>query len=376
MVSIAETRRRYARGQVVDVLRPSTERVEAPCRYFGTCGGCQWQHQAYPSQLRWKTELVRRQLQRVGHLVEPPVRPIIGAANPWNYRNQGRFSLDAEGRLCFTRFQSRHLLPVDACMLMQTEIVDLMPRLQGALPGGHQVAVRYGSRTGQYLVSPHLTALDGELITGQAEYEEILLGRRFRVSAPSFFQVNTRVDQRELPPGIDAPWVEHRRGEFSQADLLALLVLDRLKLTGREFVVDGYSGVGTFALLAAERAERVVGIEEARSAVLDAEANAEGLDNVAFLQGKTEERLAEIDGRPDAVVLDPSRMGCAPGVLTALTALRPRVVVYVSCDPATLARDLALLCAEGFALEDVQPIDMFPQTHHIETVSVLRDTRS
>lgn len=315
--------------------------------------------------------MVRRQLQRVGHLEDPPVRPIIGAAVPWQYRNQGRFSLDAEGRLCFTRFQSRQLLPIEACLIMQPEIGAVMPRLQGALPGGHQITIRYGSRTGQLLIAPHLPSV-GDLPTGQESYEEVLLGRRYRVSASSFFQVNTRVDRRTLPAAIRAPWLGQREGDFSQAELLALLVLDRLELGGRELVVDAYCGVGTFALLIAERAKWVVGIEEARCAILDAEHNARDLDNVEFLLGKTEARLGELSDRPDAVVLDPSRNGCAPEVLAALSRLGPRTVIYVSCDPATLARDLAILCSDGFSLVEVQPIDMFPQTHHIETVSVLR----
>src|SRR6185437_10992687 len=234
-----------------------------------------------------------RQLQRIGHLADAPVRPTIGAAVPLSYRNQARFSLDPRGQLCFTRFQSRHLLAIDACLIMQPAIVALMPRLQGAVAGAHQVVVRYGHRTGQYLIAPRLT--DSDLVTGQDSYEEVLLGRRYRVSQSSFFQVNTRADPRELPPSISARWLDSRSGRLSHEDLLGLLVLDRLNLTGHEFVVDAFSGVGTFALLVAERAERVVGIEEARCAVLDAEHNARGVDNTRFLTGRTEDLLGTID---------------------------------------------------------------------------------
>lgn len=375
VIEIEEVRRRYARGHVVQVRQPSPDRVTPPCPYFGSCGGCQWQHLAYPAQLRWKTEMVRRQLQRIGHLEDPPVRPMIGAAHPWNYRNQARFSIDPDGRLCFTQFQSRRRLPIDECLIMQPAIVEVMPRLQGLVPGAHQIVIRFGSRTGDLLISPRLPEAVAEPPSGQESYEEILLGRRYRVSAPSFFQVNTRIDDRAVPDAITAPWLSTRRGAFSQADLLALLVLDRLRLTGREYVVDAYCGVGTFTLLAAERAAHVLGIEEARCAVLDAVHNAAGLDNVHFQTGRSEDLLSQIDRTPDAVILDPSRAGCAPGIVTSLTDLRPPVVVYVSCDPATLARDLALLCAEAYHLEDVQPIDMFPQTHHVETVSLLHAIR-
>ncbi len=376
VVEVEETRHRYARAHVVEVLEPAEDRVVPPCPYFGACGGCQSQHQEYAAQVRWKTEMVRRQLQRIGHFVDPPLHPMIPAANPWQYRNQARFSVDAQGRLGFTRFHSRSLLPIESCSIMQQPIVDLMPRLQGAAPGAHQVVIRYGSRTGQFLIAPRLAGNLQDLPSGQEWYEEILLGRRYRVSAPSFFQVNTRVDERAIPDVIKAPWLPSRVAALSQVDLLALLVLDRLPLSGREFIVDAYSGVGTFALLAAERAARVIGIEEARCAVRDAEHNAADLDNVQFLTGRTEDLLGQIKERPDAVILDPSRTGCAPGVLAALAALRPSTVVYVSCDPATLARDLAMLCASGFRLDDVQPIDMFPQTHHVEIVSVLHASGS
>jgi 23S rRNA (uracil1939-C5)-methyltransferase len=241
-----------------------------------------------------------------------------------------------------------------------------------------------------------LLAVD-EVRSGQASYEEIILGRVYRVSAPSFFQVNTRIDARAWPAQIGRDWSAVARAsatapgavgevgglppdsfdlhDLSQADLLVLLVLDRLHLTGREFVVDAYSGVGTFSLPIAERARRVVGIEEARSAVHDAEHNAGGQANLGFIAGRTEDYLSALDDKPDAVVLDPSRVGCDSAVLVALASLRPETVIYVSCDPATLARDLAQLTSNGYELVEVQPIDMFPQTSHVETVSVLKGAR-
>jgi 23S rRNA (uracil1939-C5)-methyltransferase len=388
VVEIAERRPKYARGHVRDMLVAAPDRVEAPCPYFGTCGGCQVQHLAYASQLAWKTESVRRQLQRIGHLDPGVVRPTIGMETPWNYRNQARFSLDADGHLAFTHRQSHTLLPIDLCPIMQPEIVALMPRLQGLLPGAHQLVIRYGARTGQFLIAPRLPVADDDIPSDQPWYEEVLLGRTFRVSAPSFFQVNTRPDHASLPhrvrpargaidsftrvaTALDSVLLDGA-ARLSQADVLALLVRAGAPLSGREFVVDAYCGVGTFALLLAERAGRVLGIEEARSAVLDAEHNAAGLDHVEFRQGRAEEQLAQLTERPDVVVLDPSRTGCEPGVLAALARLRPERIVYVSCDGATLARDLSRLVADGFELVEVQPIDMFPQTHHVEMVSLLQ----
>jgi 23S rRNA (uracil1939-C5)-methyltransferase len=155
------------------------------------------------------------------------------------------------------------------------------------------------------------------------------------------------------------------------AELLALLVLDRLEPASDQLVIDAYSGVGTFALLLAPLVKEVIGIEEARSAIRDAEFNARDLPNVRFVQAKTEAALPELDQRPDAVVLDPARAGCHPDVLRALLDSKPRRVVYVSCDPSTLARDLRILVDGGYTLHEVQPLDMFPQTYHIECVATL-----
>jgi 23S rRNA (uracil1939-C5)-methyltransferase len=255
---------------------------------------------------------------------------------------------------------------------MQPEIVSLMPRLQGLLPGAHQIVVRYGARTGQYLIAPRLPVDESELASGQESYEEILLGRTYRVSAPSFFQVNTRVDHRPIPVALDPRWIPRLAGGFSMTELLIAMVVDRLALTGGEFVVDAYCGVGTFTVPIADVAAEVIGIEEARSAVLDAQHNAADAPNASFVVGRSEDVLADLDRRPDAVVLDPSRLGCAPKVLDALERSRPHRIVYVSCDVATLARDLARLVATGYTLADVQPLDMFPHTHHVETVSLLQ----
>ncbi|HVB96800.1 MAG TPA: class I SAM-dependent RNA methyltransferase [Chloroflexota bacterium] len=373
-VEIEEVRPRFARGVVVAVDEPAPERVTPPCPYFGACGGCQWQHLAYAAQLRWKEEILRRQLSHIGHLPELPIRPVIAAAEPYAYRNHARFSVEPDGSLSFARFQSNERLPIEACLIMQPAIVDVMKQLRGlSLPAG-PLTIRYGSRTGQLLIAPKLPSGVGEPISGQSAYEEILGGRRYRVSAGSFFQVNTRLDQRELPEAIRDTGGTERRGFFSQVDLLALLVLDRLNLQASDFVVDAYCGVGTFSLLIAERVRRVVGIEESPTAIRDARHNAQDVDNVEFVEGRAESQLIGLAERPRAVVLDPSRSGCDRRVLQALISLRPEMVVYVSCDPATLARDLAFLTQHGFEVEDIQPIDLFPQTHHIEAVTVLRST--
>jgi len=374
-VAVEQTKRQYRRTRLLEVLRAAPERVAYPCPYFTTCGGCQWQHAAYEAQLRFKQHVVVEQLRRLGGFAdaEAHVRPVVGMVRPWEYRNHARFSLGRRyGELGFTRKETHHLLRVDYCWLMVPQINRALDHLQRRCAGlpSHQVTIRYSPRTGQLLVQPEVPAVP-ELPTGQPYLEEEVLGRRFRVAPSAFFQVNTVPERRALPPQLAVPWIAEREGEWSMAELLALHVLDRLGPGRLGRVVDAYSGVGTFAVLLAERADEVIGIEESPAAVRDARHNAWGLDHVRFVEGKTEQVLPQLEGRLDAVVLDPARVGCHPAVLEALLARRPPRVIYVSCDPATLARDLRILVDGGYRLEQVEPLDLFPQTYHIESVSTL-----
>jgi 23S rRNA (uracil1939-C5)-methyltransferase len=364
----------YARAETTEVLRRcEADRAAPPCPYFGRCGGCAWQHARYERQLAYKTLTVREQLARLGGFDDPPLRPMIGATEPYHYRNHVRLSSRRDGTLGFTREQSHAVLTIEHCHIALPEINAMLARLQGV--GGrklHQVALRHSVRTGQSLVTPRVP--DAPIETGQRYLEDEVLGRRFRIGANSFFQVNTRPVRRPLPESIAAPWIGAREGDWSQADILALLALDRLAATPGETILDAYCGVGTFALLAAERLAgrgRVVAIEWAHQAVEDARHNAAGLANVELIQGGVEKVLPELDLRPDGVILDPARAGCDRAVLDALLARRPGRIVYVSCDPSTLARDLRILVDGGYGLREVQPVDMFPQTAHIECVATL-----
>lgn len=400
IVEVDDRKRHFVRGRVVEVLRASPDRVAAPCPLFGRCGGCAWQHVAYATELEYKQAVVVDQLRRLGGFANPPVRPILGATDPWRYRNQARFSLAHGGVLGFTRRHSRAVLEVEDCLILQQPIVEVLNKLQGKVENVHQVIVRSGARTGTLLVAPKLEG--AAMVTGQTSYVEELAGRRYRVSANSFFQANTRPLDRQIPADLAvAAGSLNLPGGPSQADLLALTVLDRLRLTGGDLVLDAYGGVGSFALLVAERAGRVVGIEEAGCASADGQVNGADLDNVEFLTGRVEDVLPRLKTRFDAAILDPARVGCAPETLAALIEHRPPRLVYVSCDTASLGRDLKILCADGvrspgatdamdgidqahseatgtenasgaYELLDVQPIDMFPRTHHIEIVATLR----
>lgn len=369
---VVDERATFGRAEVDAVLSAASERVAAPCPYFGRCGGCDWQHAAYERQLDFKTATVREQLRRTGGFADPPLKRMIGAALPYHYRNHARFSARRDGTLGFTRPQSHAVLTVEHCHVVVPPINEMLAGLQGyGHRKLHQLAVRHSVRTGQSLVSPRID--DAPFPTGQPYLEDELLGRRFRIAPNSFFQVNTRPAVRALPGAIAAPWLGSRDGDWSQAEILALLAIDRLSPSPGQTLVDAYAGVGTFALLLADRAPgaRILAIEEAASAVADARHNGAGLSNVEFLHGRVENILPGLDGAPDAAVLDPARVGCARPVLDALRARRVPRLVYVSCDPSTLARDLRILVDGGYALRDVQPVDMFPQTYHCEVVATL-----
>ena len=352
---VAETRRRgrrYLEAEVKQVLRPSEHRVTPPCPYFGECSGCQWQHIDYDHQLEIKRKLVTDQLRRVGEFENPPVAPTVGCQDPWGYRNHARFTIGPGGQVGFVNKNSRRFVRIDRCMIMDEGINEILGKIQDKCGETTQLSVRYGVGTGQWLIQPTMQSLEIVIDTGQTHYEEELLGRRFRVASPSFFQVNSK-----------------------QAERLVELTLARLNLSGRERLVDAYAGVGTFAVLLASHAKEVIAIEESAAAVKDAEVNIAGLANIRLVLGRAEEVLAQLTETVDAVVLDPPRAGCHEDLLRALLAKGVPRVVYVSCGPATLARDLAFLCGEGYELLEVQPVDMFPHTYHVEAIATLQKTR-
>ncbi len=346
-VRIRRVRRTWIAVDVEAIEQPSPHRVEPKCPLFSICSGCQLQHVAYPHQLELKTEIVRTQLRRFGGFDDPPVAPCIGADDPWHYRNHARFTI-RDGHLGYIRRFRRQWFPVAHCFIMEPRINAILERLQGRLQGVTQCNVRVGYGPTDVMIQPRL-ALD-DIESGQARIYESLHGRRFRVSSAAFFQVNR-----------------------AQAEKLVELVADRCDAGPRGTVVDAYAGVGTFAVMLSPRVGKVIAIEESGPAVADARENVAGLPNVELHLGKAELLLDALEPGVDAVILDPPRSGCLPGALAAVTRLRPRRVVYVSCDASSLGRDLQLLCGPqgAFDLLEVQPLDMFPHTHHVECVATL-----
>jgi len=347
-VEVIRERRRYIAAEVVEVVSASPHRKEAPCQYFGACTGCQWQHIEYEQQLEMKRRMVKDTLRRVGRFTELEVLPTLASPQQLGYRNHARFTINREGNVGYIHRERRRFVEIDKCLLMGDGINDTLRELQGRCAETTQVAVRHSAKSGSRLLQPTLKNSEIPLESGQKHYTEAVNGVSFRVAASSFFQVNVK-----------------------QSEQMAVLVRESLRLSGQELVVDAYAGVGTFAALLSPYAGRVIAIEESASAIQDARENLAGFKNVEILVGKTEVVMLDMDEAVDALVVDPPRAGCQGQALESIMRLAPSRIAYVSCDPATLARDLRILTSGPYKIETIQPIDMFPQTYHVECIATL-----
>ena len=352
-------RRDHISGTVSRVLTASPDRVTPKCGYCGPCSGCQWQHVSYGRQLELKRETVARQLVVYEALVQIDVKAAIPAPDQFYYRNHARFTVRRGGQLGFSNRITRRFIRVDHCMLMSPAINAAVTEFQDRAGETTNMSVRVGVNTGDILVQPTFQNPDIGVPSGQTHYRERMYGRDLRIASPSFFQVNT-----------------------GQAIGLIDIVRSGLELRPNDVLVDAYAGVGVFAILLSPYVAKAIAIEESASAIQDGRSNAAGLDNVEFVQLRTEEALADLTNvcdlpeKPDVVILDPPRAGCHPSALESLCRLGPDRVAYVSCDPPSLARDLDILVRNGYDVIDVQPVDMFPQTYHVESVTTLRRRQS
>ncbi|HEU5381081.1 MAG TPA: class I SAM-dependent RNA methyltransferase [Ktedonobacteraceae bacterium] len=354
------------RVEITEISQPSPLRIQARCPVFGDCGGCQLQHLQYPAQLEWKREVVRGLLQEIGRFEQPPVLNTVPCTEPWHYRNQMRFSVNREGQPGLTVRNTHRVLPLTECPIAHDYINTALGIFSTQVNPRPQVLARCGTATRQILIQPPQSPEVVEQLTRAGlevcveTMEEQLRGETFRMRPSSFFQTNT-----------------------AQAEKMAQMVLDGLFSDGSitvdngkhpSTVIDAYCGVGTFALMLARRATRVIAIEESASSIKDARWNIREAENIEILQGKVEDLLPTLAEQVDGLVIDPPRAGCQRPVLEALARNPVKRIVYVSCDPSTLARDLDILCHEyaAYGLDSVQPLDMFPQTAHIESVACLR----
>lgn len=365
---IVETHKRWARARLVKVLKASPERVAPRCRHFTDCGGCHYQHMPYQIQLKSKAEIVRSQLERLGGFEDPPVETIIASQSPWNTRNHLKFSLTPDGRLGFNAPGSNRVVPIDECHLPEPNLASLWPRLDlETIQGLKRITLRTGIE-GERMLILHgdddpdvnvttdlpasvvwLSPRGMTVLAGEGFLTIDVLDRAFKVSANSFFQVHTAL-----------------AGEVVQH------VLEALRFQPGETILDLYAGVGLFSAFLAQKGVRVVAVEESPVACADFENNLAEFDHVELYEAPVEVALPAIHTHPSAVIIDPPRVGLSLEAIKQLIKLSSPLLVYVSCDPATLARDGQRLDKAGYQLERCTPIDMFPQTYHIETLSIWR----
>lgn len=406
---VTKAEKRYGYGRVLKIITPSPDRVEAKCPIAKRCGGCQLQEMSYERQLAYKKDKVKNNLDRIGKLTNYKIHDTLGCENPFRYRNKAQFPIgrNKNGKIIagFYAGRSHDIIECDDCIIGIEEnkkileiIIDHMekyniePYDEKAHTGlVRHILIRKGFTTGEIMVS---IVINGETIKASdklvnslvenvpgmkdislninKQKTNVILGDRlvkmygdgyitdyigdvkFRISPLSFYQVNP-----------------------AQTKVLYGKALEYAGLTGNETVFDLYCGVGTISLFLAKSAKKVYGVEIVPQAIDDARINAKinGIENAEFFVGKAEEVIPDLyenQGiRADVVVVDPPRKGCDERLLKTIVDMAPERVVYVSCDSATLARDLRVLCDNGFVVEEVQPTDMFAQGVHVETVCLL-----
>jgi len=405
-VRIEEVKKSYAKGRLVRVIKASPERIEPKCAIYDKCGGCQLQHLSYEGQMQVKQQQVVDAITRIGGL-QVPVMPLIGAAEPWNYRNKMQFPVGKnQGKIsigCYAQ-GSHDIIDTQDCSIQKTLNNDIVNAVREVAERLHLTAYDEHRHLGLLRHVVGRVGKNGEcmivLVTSTRElrcareivkllrkrlpklvsvqqnvqtyHNNVIMGREtnllwgrptitdtigsltFHISPRSFFQVNTQ-----------------------QAEVLYNKAMEFANLTGQETVIDAYCGTGTITLFLARKARKVYGIEIVKPAIKDAEKNARDnrIKNAEFIVGDATDvmpRLYNQGIRADVVVVDPPRAGCTPVVLETFANMKPDRIVYVSCNPASLARDIAILDKLGYAAKKVQPVDMFPMTSHVESVALIQ----
>ncbi|QTM98238.1 23S rRNA (uracil(1939)-C(5))-methyltransferase RlmD [Sediminibacillus dalangtanensis] len=408
-VKVVKVNKNFGFGKLLDIKEVSPERVEPPCDVYVQCGGCQLQHMSYSLQLKMKQNQVKNAMRKIAHLEDVPVHPVLGMEDPWRYRNKVQIPVgERDGELITGFYQKRShkiIEGMDRCVI-QDEVNDRMVEVvrrmadrlgisaydeehdKGVL---RHIMVRTGQETGETMIVlitrteelphqeelvkeihetyPHVKSIvhnvnkkktnvifgkDTKVLWGNEYIYDNIGDIKFAISARSFYQVN--------PP---------------QTKRLYDTALEYAALTGGETVVDAYCGIGTISLFLAQQAKKVYGVEIVQEAIADAKKNAKlnHIENTEFYVGEAEKVMPwwTAQGlRPDVIVVDPPRKGCDEDLLEAMITMKPERIVYVSCNPSTLARDLRILEDGGYETKQVQPVDMFPQTGHIEAVAEIR----
>ena len=406
-VRLVRVKPQYAHAKLQQILIASPHRIRPGCIVSDKCGGCQWQPVDYQYQLAAKQQQVIEALERIGGLSQPPVDPVLAADSPLGYRNKATYPLGSSkqrGEVVQAGYYQKgthHLINLNQCPVQDPRLNPLLRGVKGDIQRRgwrvydeqhhkgevRHLALRIGRRSGEILLTlvarhwnlvgieaqarewlaryPNLVGVslnynrertnaifgpETRCIAGQPFLREEFAGLQFQIRPDTFFQVHTE-----------------------QAEALVGVILEQLDLQGTETVVDAYCGIGTLSLPLAQRVKQVIGWEVQPTAVEQANHNAalNGITNTSFRLGTVENLLPSLELTPDVVLLDPPRKGCDRAVIDCLNQLQPQRIVYVSCNPTTLARDLKLLCEGGYGLARVQPADFFPQTAHVECAAFL-----
>ncbi|MBU8880313.1 23S rRNA (uracil(1939)-C(5))-methyltransferase RlmD [Bacillus sp. FJAT-29790] len=406
-IKVTKANKGYGFGRLVEMYEKSPYRVEAPCPIYKECGGCQLQHLSYEGQLKAKEKQVRDVLTRIGKLENVKVHPVLGMKDPWRYRNKAQVPVgEQEGGLIGGFYQQRthSIINMKECIIQQEkndEVVQIVIEIcskygiraydEGRNKGDlRHIMARHGLVTGEVMVVlitrkndfPHKNKIIEEITSripgiqsivqninpkktnvifgdetrvlwGEEVIYDFIGDIKFAISARSFYQVNPE-----------------------QTKVLYDKALEYADLSGKEKVIDAYCGIGTISLFLAQKAKKVFGVEIVPEAIEDAKRNAElnGISNAEFAVGEAEvviPKWYDEGNTADVLVVDPPRKGCDEALLQTIIAMKPKKVVYVSCNPGTLARDLRILEDGGYETVEVQPVDMFPQTMHVEAVTKL-----
>ncbi|MFC7441864.1 23S rRNA (uracil(1939)-C(5))-methyltransferase RlmD [Laceyella putida] len=401
-VQIELVKKNYARGKLLEILAAHPDRTEPTCPIYEECGGCQVQHLSYEAQLTYKRQQVIDHFARIGGLDEVPIRPVLGMKEPWRYRNKAQVPFGRrQGKVVagFYAPGTHQIIDMDSCLIQHETNDEAIAKVKaladeldipiydeakhtGVL---RHVMVRVGFQTGEMMIVlvtngealprrdelvkrlveafPRLTSLiqninpkrtnvilgkKNKVLWGKSVIHDTIGEVKFAISPHSFYQVNP-----------------------SQTKVLYDQVLRYAALTGEETVIDAYCGIGTIALYLAKHAKQVYGVEIVSEAIRDAKANAKlnGIKHVHFEVGAAETvmpRWLSQGIQPDVIVVDPPRKGCDPVLLKTVAGMGPERLVYVSCNSSTLARDAKILQELGYHVQEVQPVDMFPQTGHVE----------
>lgn len=403
-IKLIKKKKKYAIGRIIKLIEPSDLRVEPKCKYAFSCGGCQVQQMDYNKQLEHKQNHVKACIERIGKIEAPSINKVIGMENPYYYRNKGQYpvSVDVEGnvQIGFYQTKTHKIVDVDQCFIQNENNNEIIKTIRELITECgtsiyneflHKGSLRHimlrNSKENKWMVvfvtngnefknekrfvevlnqrHPEVTSiiqnvnslkgnkvlgLKNKVLFGEAYLVDTVGDLTFELSPLSFFQVNP-----------------------VQTEILYSKALEYAELTGDETVLDVYCGIGTISLFLAEKAKHVIGIEVVKEAIIDAKANAKrnSIENTQFYTGKAEEVMPKLykEGiRPDVIVVDPPRKGCEEIVLKTMADMNPKRIVYVSCKPSTMARDIKILEDLGYKMSKVQPVDMFPHTLHCETV--------